>query len=157
MTRRVLGLSVAALLGIVLTVGLTWSIGRLAGQHIGLASEPLSVVRRLAPPPSTGVDQPKRAGTDRLGGGDRRQRTGPQSPKSVGPSITEPVVQASQGPTLFSAPATATNAPRGGAPTSPAGSRGPLTGQVRISGGDGQGGASGESGGAQQSHAGGDD
>jgi hypothetical protein len=157
MTHRVLGLSVAALLGIVLTVALTWSIGRLAGQHIGLASEPLSVVRGLAPPPSTRVDQPKRAGTDGGGAGDRKRPTGPRSPTTADPSMTEPVVRARQGPALLSAHATASVAPPGGAPTLPAGSSGAFTGRVRIPGGDGQGGVSGESGGAQHSHAGGDD
>ena len=38
MTRRAFGLSVVALLGIVLTAALTWSISRLAGQHIRVYS-----------------------------------------------------------------------------------------------------------------------
>lgn len=40
-----------ALSAIVLAAGLTWSVMRLAGEHIGLASAPVSVVRRLAPGP----------------------------------------------------------------------------------------------------------
>ena len=62
MTRRGFALAVLALLGITLTVALTWTIGRLAGQHIGLASAPLSVSRGLAP--SAGpAERPERAPT----------------------------------------------------------------------------------------------
>ncbi len=38
-----------ALLGIVLAAALTWSVMRLAGQHIGLSSAPVAAVRGLAP------------------------------------------------------------------------------------------------------------
>lgn len=41
----------AALLGIVLTAALAWSASQLAGQRIGLSSEPLSALGALAPPP----------------------------------------------------------------------------------------------------------
>jgi len=39
-----------ALLGIAVTAALTWSISQLAGQRIGLSSEPLSMIHGLAPP-----------------------------------------------------------------------------------------------------------
>jgi hypothetical protein len=39
-----------ALLGIAVTAGLTWSVSRLAAEHIGLSSEPVSVIQALAPP-----------------------------------------------------------------------------------------------------------
>jgi hypothetical protein len=47
--RHVLLWIVAAALGIVLAAALTWSASQLAGQHIGLASAPLSVQNGLAP------------------------------------------------------------------------------------------------------------
>jgi len=42
--------ALAGLLGIALTAVITWEASRLASQHIGLASQPLSVTRQLAPP-----------------------------------------------------------------------------------------------------------
>ena len=58
MTRRTLIWTSAALLGIVLTAALAWSASQLAGQRIGLSSEPLSALGRLAPPPSAGHTAP---------------------------------------------------------------------------------------------------
>jgi hypothetical protein len=43
-------LTLAALLGIVLTAGMTWATSRLTSQHIGISSEPISAGARLAPP-----------------------------------------------------------------------------------------------------------
>ena len=43
-----------ALLGIVFAAALTWSVMRLAGEHIGLASAPISVVHGLVPGPGAG-------------------------------------------------------------------------------------------------------
>ena len=48
------------MLGIVLTAALAWSASQLAGQWIGLSSEPLSALGRLAPPPPTGHTAPTR-------------------------------------------------------------------------------------------------
>jgi uncharacterized membrane protein YgcG len=59
MTRRGFALAVVALLGIALTAALTWSIGRLAGQHIGLASAPLSVIHGLAPASPAPAERPQ--------------------------------------------------------------------------------------------------
>ena len=50
LTRRGLLWAVAALLGIAVTAALTWSVSRLAAEHIGLSSEPVSVIQGLAPP-----------------------------------------------------------------------------------------------------------
>ncbi len=50
MTRRTAIWALAALLGIVLTAGITWATSQLTSQHIGLASEPLSAGSHLAPP-----------------------------------------------------------------------------------------------------------
>jgi hypothetical protein len=50
LTRRGLLWAVAAVLGIAMTAALTWSVSRLAAEHIGLSSEPVSVIQGLAPP-----------------------------------------------------------------------------------------------------------
>lgn len=42
--------TLAALLGIVLTAGMTWATSRLTSQHIGISSEPISAGASLAPP-----------------------------------------------------------------------------------------------------------
>jgi hypothetical protein len=147
MTHRAFGLSVAALLGIVLTAGLTWSISRLAAQHIGLASQPLYVVHGLAPPPGTRVDQPKPPPTDRGGAGDREPRTGGQSPTTSVHTAIQPAAQATQ-------PLTGAATQLNGASTVPMRSTGGSTSHAPMSSGDGQG-ASGESGG-QRTHAGDD-
>jgi hypothetical protein len=39
----------AGVLGIVLAAAITWATSQLAGQHIGLSSEPISAARALAP------------------------------------------------------------------------------------------------------------
>jgi hypothetical protein len=147
MTHRVFGLSVAALLGIVLTAALTWSISRLAAQHIGLASAPLSVMHGLAPPPGTRVDPPQPPPTDRGGAGDREPRIGGQSPTTSVHTTTQPAAQATQ-------PLTGAATQLTGASTVPVRSTGGSTSQARMPSGDGQG-ASGESGG-QRTHAGDD-
>ena len=45
---------ILALLGIALAASLTWAVTRLAGEHIGLAAAPISVVHGLAPSPAPG-------------------------------------------------------------------------------------------------------
>ena len=47
-TRQGLLWALAALLGIAVTAALTWSVSQLAGQRIGLSSQPLSVIHGLA-------------------------------------------------------------------------------------------------------------
>ena len=61
MNRRAIALAVLALLGVALTAALTWSIGRITGQHIGLASAPPSVIRGLAPSSPAPAERPERA------------------------------------------------------------------------------------------------
>jgi hypothetical protein len=58
MSRRGVALAVLALLGVALTVALTWSIGRITGQHIGLAAAPPSVIRGLAPSSAAHTERP---------------------------------------------------------------------------------------------------
>src|SRR5664279_4979415 len=49
MTRRSLLTAAVAVLGLALSAALAWSASQLAGQRIGLASEPLAVTQGLAP------------------------------------------------------------------------------------------------------------
>ncbi len=53
MTRKPLMWVLAALLGIVLTAGITWASSQLTSQRIGLSSEPISAGVRLAPSVNT--------------------------------------------------------------------------------------------------------
>ena len=60
MRSRTVLWTIAALLGIAATATLAWTASQIAGQRIGLASEPLSVASGLAPPPDR--DTPPRSG-----------------------------------------------------------------------------------------------
>ena len=66
MTRRSLLTAAVAVLGLALSAALAWSASQLAGQRIGLASEPLSVQQGLAPrhrtaaAPATGHDDQRK-------------------------------------------------------------------------------------------------
>ncbi len=57
MSRKPIMWVLAALLGIVLTAGITWATSQLTSQRIGLASEPISAGARLAPREGTGETQ----------------------------------------------------------------------------------------------------
>ncbi len=59
MTRRSVLTILAALLGIVATAAIAWSASLLAGQRIGLASEPFSVTSHLAPAPEPAEPKPQ--------------------------------------------------------------------------------------------------
>ena len=74
----------AALLGIVLTAALAWSASQLAGQWIGLSSEPLSALGRLAPPPPTGHTAP-------TGGATPSPRSAPARPMAASTHPPPPV------------------------------------------------------------------
>ena len=53
MSRKTLLWTLGALIGIVVTAGITWGTSKLTSQHIGLSSQPLSAGRSLAPPSTT--------------------------------------------------------------------------------------------------------
>ena len=57
MSCRTLAWVTAGILGIALTAAITWEASRLASQRIGLASQPLSVTRQLAPPASPRINK----------------------------------------------------------------------------------------------------
>src|ERR1700731_1347672 len=76
-THRSVIWGTAALLGIAATAAVAWSASQLAGQRIGLASEPLAVASTLAPrgqpPHRVEIRQPKRV----------RPRAAPAAPAPV--------------------------------------------------------------------------
>jgi hypothetical protein len=49
MNQRTLLWAAAALLGIIATAAIAWTASQIAGQRIGISSEPLSVANHLAP------------------------------------------------------------------------------------------------------------
>ncbi len=65
MTRRSILTIIVAVLGLALSAALAWSASQLAGQRIGLASEPFSVTRGLAPHHSTTAAPPRTSHDDR--------------------------------------------------------------------------------------------
>ena len=87
MTRKTLIWTSAALLSIVLTAALAWSASQLAGQRIGLSSEPLSALGSLAPPPAARHTAPA--------GSAPRPAIPPRSTKRVRPASGRPTETAS--------------------------------------------------------------
>ena len=66
MTGRSVATAVAAVLGIAVSASLAWAASQLAGQRVGLSSEPLAVATALAPHvPSTPARTSTRHGDDR--------------------------------------------------------------------------------------------
>lgn len=121
MTRRRILWACLAVLGVLITAAITWGTSRLAGQRIGLASEPLSVVSSLAPPlPAPG---PNRTPVVRHAPGRSAHRRTP-SPQA-GPSATaagaaapsfQPPVTGAGGGSSPAASSTGAGAGGGGAP-----------------------------------------
>jgi hypothetical protein len=60
MTRRSVMWAAAALLGIVATAAIAWTASQIAGQRIGISSEPLSVANHLAPSHRPARAKPRR-------------------------------------------------------------------------------------------------
>ncbi|MEO8969302.1 MAG: hypothetical protein ABI355_16875 [Solirubrobacteraceae bacterium] len=109
MTRRGILTVTIAVLGLALSAALAWSASQLAGQRIGLASEPLSVARGLAPH-HTAVRPAAPSHDDR---GKRHPRPtskqmGALKPAST-PTSTGSQIFTTPPPTAPSAPASATS------------------------------------------------
>jgi uncharacterized membrane protein YgcG len=149
MTRRGFAFAVVALLGIALTVALTWSIGRLAGQHIGLASAPLSVIHGLAPASPAPAEHPQAASGHRPV--HRRETTIHGSTSTAGAVVlpttapAAPVAPLTQPPAAAPTTSVTVNQASSAANSSPA-----RTGAGSSVGGDGRDG-SGDSGGGSGS------
>ena len=97
--------------GIVLAAGISWATSQLTGQHIGLASEPITSGRRLAPPASA---TPSRQAT-------KRARTAPHAalpPPPRSPPASETPAPAPSQPLESAPPASS----EGSSSRSPSGS-----------------------------------
>lgn len=144
MTGRSVATAVAAVLGIAVSASLAWAASQLAGQRVGLSSEPLAVATALAPHvPST----PARTSTRH---GDDRSSTARRPP----PAVSRP--SAAQSPARSTATPPPTTIPTGPAthprfataaatPPSPSTARigrssAPSTGSARRAGHHGDGG-----------------
>jgi hypothetical protein len=79
--RRTALIILVSVFGIALAAAITWGTSQLVRQHIGLASEPLTVGRRLlAPVPST----PREVGSSSIQRpSGRRSQTSPTPPTST--------------------------------------------------------------------------
>jgi hypothetical protein len=138
LTKRGLLWAVAAMLGIAITAALTWSVSLLAGQRIGLSSEPLSLIHGLAPPRPT---QPQKTTTSRHlrssseAGSAQAAPTHAAAPASLAPhagtpASPPPVTAASSGPGPVASSVQAA-APAGGQSASGVGSRSSNSGDNR--------------------------
>lgn len=102
MTRRLVVVGLAVL-GIVLAAGIALAAAHLVRQPIGLASEPVSAGRRLAPeppssnPPAGARARVRRKASDRASRQTRTTRSSPAGPSSP-PTSAPPPSGSSQGP-----------------------------------------------------------
>lgn len=151
-TRRGTLWVLVALLGLAVTAALTRSVSQLAGQKIGLASEPVSVIHGLAPTQSTRLDPVRER--------DEAHSTHPDTATSPAADVPAGTVSV---PTTTPAPASAARTPVPGAQTrsqathtSPAA---PTSTPVKVppSGGRHQHEDSSEGGGNSSGHSGRDD
>jgi hypothetical protein len=88
--RRTVLIAVAAVLGIVLAAAITWGTSQLVRQRIGLASEPLTVGRRLLPPAAhrTPARSTRTSGPARRSNSTRTSTSVPSTTKSSTPAAT---------------------------------------------------------------------
>lgn len=159
MTRKTLIWTSAALLGIVLTAALAWSASQLAGQRIGLSSEPLSALGSLAPPPAARHTAP--AGSAPRPPipprSTKRLRPAPGRPTETASTPPRPPVSTSSAPSVSPSPAQPAYNPAAAAASAPATNSGTQHSQPSSapaanqrgdsSGGGGRGGSSDSSGG----------
>lgn len=128
MTRRSILAAAVAVLGLALSAALAWSASQLAGQRIGLASEPLSVAQGLAPhhrlaaPPNTGHN-------------DRGKIISKPAPKQTAPKTsTQLFSTSSTTPAPVTPPAAAPPATTSAPPATTAGSSSATSGRLSSSG-----------------------
>jgi hypothetical protein len=128
MTRRSILTAAVAVLGLALSAALAWSASQLAGQRIGLASEPLSVAQGLAPhhraaaPPKTGHD-------------DHGKISSKPGPKQTAPTTSMQLFSTSTTtPAPVTPAAAAPPAPTSAPPATTAGSSSATAGRLSSSG-----------------------
>ncbi len=94
--RRTLLVLVTALLGIVIAAAITWGTSQLVRQRIGLASEPLTVGRRLLPPAvrtparSTPTSNPRRTSSSTPTHAPARTTSSTPTPAPSAPPVVTP-------------------------------------------------------------------
>jgi hypothetical protein len=126
MTRRSILTAAVAVLGLALSAALAWSASQLAGQRIGLASEPLSVAQGLAPhhraaaPPKTGHD-------------DRGKISSKPAPKQTAPT-TSTQLSSTSGTTPAPVTPAAAAPPASAPPATTAGASSATSGRLSSSG-----------------------
>lgn len=109
MTRRAAVWIVLALLGIAATAAVAWFASQLAGQRIGLSSEPLSVAAGLAPVPARAAAPPSRP---RRPGHTRTAASAPAAAPAPAPApATLPFGSAPSQPPVTPAPSTTSPPP----------------------------------------------
>jgi hypothetical protein len=150
MSRQTALWALAALLGLVLTAGITWATSQLTSQHIGLSSEPISGGRSLAPAVTE-------QGTSRGTTTRKRPRPRPKTTSSATTVTTTPseptVSQVTPAPATSSTPgagSTRTSSSTAPTPTS-SGTRSGSTRDDSRDGG-GEGGEAPQTGGQSPSH-----
>ncbi|MFZ1155094.1 MAG: hypothetical protein WAN93_09340 [Solirubrobacteraceae bacterium] len=120
MRRQSVLWALAALLGIVLTAGITRATSQLTSQHIGISSEPISAGRRLAPPVAA---QPAGTRPDATRGTITPTSTQTVTitvPPSSAPSPTTSAPPVSAAPPTSSEPTPSSSPPVQSAPAAPA-------------------------------------
>ena len=78
--------TLAAVSGIIMAAGISWTTSQLTSQHIGLSSEPLTAGRRLAPPAAARADEGEAGRTE------AHTRSTPSKATATSPSRTGPSV-----------------------------------------------------------------
>jgi hypothetical protein len=127
--RRTALVAIAAVLGIAIAAAITWGTSQLVRQRIGLASEPLTVGRRLLPPaakhaPARSTRPPGRSRTS------NSTRTSAPAPSTTTSSTPTPIPSA---PPVAVPEPTPESSPPASAPAESSSSRG---GSARDGGGD---------------------
>jgi hypothetical protein len=109
--------ALAAVLGIVLAAAITWGTSQLVRQRIGLASEPLTVGRRLLPPVASTPARTTRSPS-------RRPSTTSSHTRSTPPPATVTTIPPAPVTTTSSSPPVARSAPAEPVETAPPAARG---------------------------------
>ena len=102
----------AALLAIAVSAAVAWAASQLAGQRIGLTSEPLSVASRLAPPAQT--SSPAKAAPKSHPRRAKVSRPRPVAPARTTSSVTAPPPPVTVTRTVAPAPSRQRSRPDGG-------------------------------------------
>jgi ATP-dependent DNA helicase RecG len=138
MTRRSVATALAAVLGIAVSAALAFAASQLAGQRVGLSSEPLSVVSTLSPRARSTPARPSTRHSDDRTGPAHRHPAATRTPAASSSATTTTIAPASapaQTGTVATTTVTTPAAPTATTGTPPSATRG-----VRRLGHNGDGG-----------------